>query len=136
MIMIINQISFDFSALNPEAWTVFIVGWIVVFASLIALTYIFIFMPNILGIKQKHKEFVERRKEQKAKRINNTNEEVKENQWDDMITGELTAAISYALHLYFDELHDEEERKLTVVHKSRKYSPWNSKIYNVMNFRR
>lgn len=134
--MILNSISFDFSALNPEAWTVFVVGWIVVFVSLIALSYIFRFMPNILGIKQKHKEFVLKRKEQKAQKRNNGNEKEEENPWGDMITGELTAAISYALHLYFDELHDEEQRKLTVVHKSRKYSPWNSKIYNVMNFRR
>jgi hypothetical protein len=53
-----------------------------------------------------------------------------------MITGELTAAIGYALHLYFSDLHDEENSTLTVVHKSRKYSPWSSKIYNVMDFRR
>jgi glutaconyl-CoA/methylmalonyl-CoA decarboxylase subunit delta len=129
-------VSFDFSALNPEAWTVFIVGWIVVFVSLTALSYIFKFMPDILGIRQRHKEFVAKRKEQKSEKLYNKNEQAVENQWDDIITGELTAAISYALHLYFDELHDEEQRKLTVVHKSRKYSPWNSKIYNVMNFRR
>jgi ABC-type cobalt transport system substrate-binding protein len=47
------------------------------------------------------------------------------------ITGEVSAAISAALHLYFNELHDDEKTVLTIKKISRRYSPWSSKIYNV-----
>ncbi|MEZ5070391.1 MAG: OadG family protein [Bacteroidales bacterium] len=49
------------------------------------------------------------------------------------LSGEETAAIAMALHLYLDEFHDEESGVLTIERISRAYSPWSSKIYEVRN---
>lgn len=43
------------------------------------------------------------------------------------------AAISMALHLYFDDVHDKESNILTIKRIERRYSPWNSKIYGLTN---
>lgn len=44
-----------------------------------------------------------------------------------------TAAIAMALHLYYDDLHDEEQHVITIKKVERRYSPWNSKIYGINN---
>ncbi|HKK69010.1 MAG TPA: OadG family protein [Bacteroidales bacterium] len=129
--MIINEISLDFSNVDVQAWTIFIAGWVIVFLALIILSTIFRAMPSVMNIGKKTRER-KIRKEEAKRRLEAGEEPAK----DGEVTGELTAAIGYALHLYFNELHDDEDRILTVVHKSRKYSPWNSKIYNVMDFKR
>jgi hypothetical protein len=49
------------------------------------------------------------------------------------ISGEETAAIAMALHLYLSEIHDTESGVLTIKHISKRYSPWSSKIYAVRN---
>ena len=52
---------------------------------------------------------------------------------DDYIEGNVTAAISLALHMYFNELHDEESNIVTIKKVKKSYSPWSSKIYSVQN---
>jgi hypothetical protein len=52
---------------------------------------------------------------------------------DFIVEGNVTAAISLALHLYFNELHDEESNVVTIKKVKRAYSPWSSKIYSVNN---
>lgn len=49
------------------------------------------------------------------------------------ISGEVNAAIAMALHLYIDQLHDNEETVLTIKKVARTYSPWSSKIYGLRN---
>ncbi len=44
---------------------------------------------------------------------------------------EVSAAISLALHLYQNDLHDFENTVLTMRKVSRTYSPWSSKIYTL-----
>lgn len=44
-----------------------------------------------------------------------------------------SAAIAVALHLYFDDPHDEESGVITIKTVERRYSPWNSKIYGLNN---
>lgn len=41
------------------------------------------------------------------------------------------AALSLALHLYFDEIHDNENMTLTINKVIKPYSPWSSKIYSL-----
>ncbi|MDD2550263.1 MAG: OadG family protein [Bacteroidales bacterium] len=48
-------------------------------------------------------------------------------------SGEEMAAIALALHLYQNDLHDHESLTLTMNKISRRYSPWSSKIYGMMN---
>lgn len=50
-----------------------------------------------------------------------------------VITGEENAAIAAALYLFFSELHDEEKYVMTIRKVSKSYSPWNSKIYGILN---
>lgn len=52
------------------------------------------------------------------------------------LSGESLAAISAAIHLYNDELHDEENTVLTIVKVEKRYSPWSSKVHNMNVYRR
>jgi hypothetical protein len=45
--------------------------------------------------------------------------------------GEVAAVISYALHLYQQDIHDYEQMILTIQKVVRPYSPWSSKIYGL-----
>ena len=50
------------------------------------------------------------------------------------ISGETHAAIAAAIHLYNEELHDEENTVLTINRISRTYSPWSSKIQGLNTY--
>lgn len=52
------------------------------------------------------------------------------------LSGEALAAISTAIHLYNDELHDEENTILTIVKVEKRYSPWSSKLHNMNIYKR
>jgi len=58
---------------------------------------------------------------------------VKERKSDD-VSGEVSAAIAMALHLYESEFHDDENMVLTIKRISRAYSPWSSKIYTLRKY--
>lgn len=49
----------------------------------------------------------------------------------EQLSGEVSAAIAMALHLYQNELHDEENTVLTIKKVAKSYSPWSSKIYTL-----
>lgn len=51
----------------------------------------------------------------------------------DILTEESVAAISMAVHLYLNELHDVESGVVTIKRISKIYSPWSSKLYNMRN---
>lgn len=132
MIYTLAEISWDFSNVGVQGWTIFVIGWLVVFISLILLSTVFRLLPNIMSGASKQKSKIQEKRRLANEKQNDTSEK----KGSDVVTGELTAAIATALHMYFTDLHDDEARILKVEHKSRKYSPWNSKIYNVMNFKR
>lgn len=44
-----------------------------------------------------------------------------------------SAAIAVALHLYFDEVHDNESDIITIADPDRRYSPWSNKIFGLNN---
>lgn len=46
-------------------------------------------------------------------------------------SGEMLAAIAYAIKLYNDELNESETRVITINRTVRAYSPWSSKIYGL-----
>jgi Na+-transporting methylmalonyl-CoA/oxaloacetate decarboxylase gamma subunit len=48
--------------------------------------------------------------------------------------GAAYAAIAIALHLYNEELHDEENAVLTINKVSRAYSPWSSKLHGLNTY--
>jgi len=102
-------------------WVITVVGYSVVFTALVLLIFVFRLMPKVLDLHLKRKL----RKEGKLVE--------KQGDEEQYIAGEVNAAIGLALSLYFDEMHDEESNIITIKRVERRYSPWNSKIYNINN---
>lgn len=115
--VLLGEVVFDLSRVTGESTTLAFVGYVIVFVALITLYFVFQYIPVILKIMNKRKLKKKGMQEQVIE--------------DLTITGEVSAAISTALHLYFNELHDDEKTVLTIKKISRRYSPWSSKIYNV-----
>ncbi len=99
-------------------YTISIVSIIVVFAALGILVTIFMSIPKILEMSIKNK-LKKAGKEEPNQKIN--------------VEANVNVAIAMALHLYFDELHDEESNIITIHNAPKQYSPWSSKIYGVQN---
>jgi len=115
--ILLGEIIFDLSKITAENTTLAFVGYVIVFVALITLYFVFHYIPVLLN------RMTKRRLKKRGMR-----EEVIS---DLTITGEVGAAISTALYLYFSELHDDEKTVLTIRKISKRYSPWSSKIYNV-----
>lgn len=47
---------------------------------------------------------------------------------------EIIAAIGTAIHLFNDELHDEEDTVITIQKVEREWTPWNAKFYNMNQY--
>lgn len=109
---------------NSQAWVITIVGWLIVFVALVLLIIVFTNVPKLLKIKIKRKV--------------KTNDDVATNKSSDSdyISGDETAAIAMAMHLFYDEQHDEESNIITIKQIQRRYSPWSSKIYGLRNFQK
>ena len=52
------------------------------------------------------------------------------------LSGDELAAISTAVYYILNERHDEESGTITIKKVSKRYSPWNSKIYSMNNYRK
>ncbi len=102
-------------------YTVTIVGFSIVFFSLTLLVIVFLKLPKIVNYNYK-KKFHKKEK---------VSSKPGENESHYIVEGNVTAAISLALHLYFDEMHDEESNIVTIKKVKKAYSPWSSKIYSV-----
>lgn len=108
---------------DSMAWTITVLGWFIVFVALVFLIGVFLIIPKILNwslrrtLRQKNKNITEQDMSDKALTI----------------TGETNAAIAMALHLYFNELHDEESNVITIKQVKKRYSPWSSKVYSFNN---
>ena len=100
--------------------TVAIVGFSIVFFSLTMLVIVFLRLPKLINIKLKR---IKKKSDRHETDANTEN--------DYIIEGNVTAAISLAMHLYFSELHDEESNVVTIKKVKKAYSPWSSKIYTV-----
>lgn len=118
MKLLLIMMVFDPGLIDEFALVLALVGYVVVFAALVALIVVFNNLPRILNFDFK-RYFRKRKPEELPIR-----EEVS-------VTGEVNAAISAALYLYFSELHDEESDVITIKKISRRYSPWSSKIYGL-----
>ena len=118
---ILAEVVFDPSRITSEFTTLAFVGYLIVFVALIALYFVFQFIPKLL------EKYTKRQLKRKMRK-----QGIEDQVVDDItITGEVSAAISTALHLFFAEMHDDEKTVLTIKKISSRYSPWSSKIYNV-----
>lgn len=98
--------------------TVTLVGFSIVFFSLALLVIVFIRLPKLINMNWKR--LFRKDKTQQQTELEDYN-----------IEGNVTAAISLALHLYFSEMHDDESNIVTIKKVRKAYSPWSSKIYSV-----
>jgi len=107
------------SNISLESVVIAITGYLIVFTALVLLFWLFSLMPKVLNMRRTKMSL--RRGESPPGAL------------QDGMSGEETAAIAMALHLYLGELHDEESGVLTIKRISKSYSPWSSKIYAVRN---
>ena len=108
----------DLSAIGSENITIAIVGYIIVFAALVSLFFVFFNLPRLINLE------IRSRLKRKGKKV------VAE-QGIESVPGEVNAAIATALYLYISEMHDEESNVVTIKKVSKIYSPWSSKIYGI-----
>ncbi len=93
------------------------IGISVVFLALAILVVLFEIVQHLM-IRQSKKKMVKAGKNEDE--INHIN-------------ADEIAAISMALHLFMNDIHDEESNIITIKRIERRYSPWNSKIYGLNN---
>jgi Na+-transporting methylmalonyl-CoA/oxaloacetate decarboxylase gamma subunit len=122
MISIIQYFPVNLSAIQSQHIELALIGYSVVFLSFFLLALLFSVIPRILSWNVRRTFDAEGDEAKKALAGN-------------MIPGEVSAAIGMAISLYLDELHDQETAILTIKKVGKSYSPWNSKIYNVINFK-
>ena len=119
MSFVLAIMQFDLSAIDSDGLVLVIIGYCIVFMALLLLYLFFRYIiPSILRIKIGKSRFII---DPDSSEINQKIE----------VTGEVNAAISMALFLYYNELHDKESNILTIKRVSKVYSPWSSKIYGV-----
>ena len=106
-----------FKQVDPFGLGMTVIGYAIVFIALLLLYIVFYNLTKLIQFKLRrflHKEGV-----------------IDKEKKDISIPGEVNAAIAMALHLYFQEMHDEESAILTINWASKIYSPWSSKIYGL-----
>ncbi len=113
--MILNYITSTVDILS-EAF----IGILIVFSALALLVVVFTLIARVNVARAK----------QKKNKLGVKEENI------DTLDVEKTAVMFLALHLYMQELnkHDEESNIITIERIQRRYSPWNSKYYNMNNF--
>ena len=111
-----------------HVWMVTILGFGLVLLLLVALIYILKFFGFLMRPRIKVEKPHEVRADVGAPR--------KESSEHITLTGNATAAIAMALHLYYNGVHDEEPTKVTIKKVERRYSPWDSKLYGMNNLHR
>ena len=113
--MLMNLLSIG----SQGGWTVAIVGYSIVFIALVLLVFVFSSLPKLLQLNLRKKLVKEGKPCAEVKDLN--------------VEGNVNAAIAMALHMHFNQLHDEESNIITIKKVTKNYSPWSSKIYGVMN---
>jgi glutaconyl-CoA/methylmalonyl-CoA decarboxylase subunit delta len=119
------MVTASFSNITNEHITIALVGYFIVFSALVCLVAVFLNLPKLLTLDA-------RRRLRKQKGLDNAVETTDITQ----VSGEENAAIALALHLFMNEIHDEESNIITIRKVSRTYSPWSSKIYGLNTLQR
>ena len=113
--------------ITGQTWFITGVG----FGMVLLLLFVFIYIMKLMGwimrprVKAVKKEVAN--EEQKESVVH------KEREDRMVLTGDATAAIALALHLYYHGVHDEEDTKITIQpHRTQ----WNNKMYGMNNLHR
>jgi Na+-transporting methylmalonyl-CoA/oxaloacetate decarboxylase gamma subunit len=120
--MIVNEITFDLSNVTGFTIIVAVVGQIVVFVVLAVLYYVYRTIPKLMNIGIRRKLKREGKIIDESKTLH--------------VESDVNAAISLALYMYLNEIHDEESGVMTIKQEQRSYTPWSSKIYSTNAYHR
>ncbi|MGJ8743155.1 OadG family protein [Polaribacter sp.] len=105
-----------------EGYVILFTGLFIVFSALVTLALVFNYgLPVMLYVYK----IITKGKDKKVS-------EIKVNR-DNNFTGEISAVIGAAVHMYTSEQHDHESAILTIKQVKKTYSPWSSKIYGIQN---
>lgn len=116
---VLEHLKFDSDLINNNfGWEITIVGMLIVFVALALLSIFLSGMSKYLRYREN--------KPAKIKSSENVNIKPREE-----TSGEVSAAIALAVHLYMEEQHDFENTILTIQKVNKSYSPWSSKIYGL-----
>lgn len=109
---------------DPDGIAMAVTAMSVVFSALLLLYLSF----RTIGNRNKAKLKAQAKKEAEAKGVAPA---ATKNAKVEGLTGEAIAAITIAVHMFEDELHDIESNVVTINKVARAYSPWSSKIYGL-----
>ncbi len=126
MILAISIDNLDF-----KSWLITIVGMAVVFMALTLLVIVFTNVPKIGNYLKRYKVFSGSHGHGAHGSVSPVSSDSKKIHTSRDIPAGDSAVIAAALYLFLNEIHDEENRVVTIKRVSRTYSPWNSKIYGV-----
>lgn len=121
----ISRNSKTFLEIDPMGVGMTAIGMAVVFVSLFLLYILFLNTAKLLNFKIPRDLRIRKKKEGKS-----TSELFKG------LSPEENVAIALALHLYTQEIHDNDSYVLTINKVARTYSPWSSKIYGLRHYPR
>lgn len=113
---------------DPVGIGITVVAMSVVFLSLILLTVVFMGYGKLLVSIQGLRARLFTKKHRQA-----TGEEI-EVVKPGSVSGEEFAAISAAIYMFYNELHDEENTRLTIKKAQRSWTPWNAKFYSMNQY--
>lgn len=107
----------EIGAIQNSALEICIYGLIIIFAVIITLALVFTIVSRMRNYIKNGGSGSSKANGMKSKNSN--------------IPAGDSAAIAAAIYLFMDEIHDNENRVVTIKRVSRTYSPWNSKIYGI-----
>ena len=111
---VFQEITFDPGLIVAgDGYIISVIGYVIVFMALLLLFAVFSNLTRALNRSK--------RKKLKEKGVEPTSDDLS-------IPGEVSAAITTALHLHFAEVHDFENTVLTIQKVQKPYSPWSSKL--------
>ncbi|MCF6365249.1 MAG: OadG family protein [Bacteroidales bacterium] len=109
--------------MDTSNFTIAIVGYVIVFTTLVVLYFVFANIPKLLKLHIRIKL--------KKKDCEDCFDE-----YPEFITGQENAVIATAIYLYLNQLHDEESAKMTIKKVKKDYSPWSSRVHSIHTFQR
>ena len=113
---LMNTVGFNISNVGNAEIILTVLGYGIVFLSLLVL---YMFISNLTKV------LIATRRKKLRKAGKSTADS------DLSISGETSAAISAAILLHYQEVHDFENTVITIKKVQSAYSPWNSKLYGL-----
>jgi Na+-transporting methylmalonyl-CoA/oxaloacetate decarboxylase gamma subunit len=111
-----NELTFNLSNIGTDGIIISIIGYVIVFLALVTLFFFIKYLTKLLHLNLR-------------KKLSAQGRQIEDKDLD--VPGEIAAAISTAIMLHFQEVHDFENTIVTIKKVQKPYSPWSSKLYGL-----